>query len=152
MTTNPRQRARLRLAEPAAPLPDTRAEVARALLGPIDPLLEDQALAILGGDVAAATELVKDPRVIIGRLFQALTALLEQDVPPMDATARLLDEAIQDAMRYRRTSCVKCPADGACAECAANWMKAERYVGLYDALGVIGEKPGRRTDLKAVDR
>lgn len=50
-------------------------------------------LAILGDSPAPdeLDELEADPRFVIGRLFQALTALLERDVPPMDATARLLD-------------------------------------------------------------
>jgi hypothetical protein len=142
---------RLRLVPPGE-VPDGRAAVAQALLGPVNPLLSNQALAVLGDDLDAARELEADPRFVIGRLFQALTALLEQDVPPMDATAQLLDEAIRDAIEYRQTECPKCPPEDICPSCAVNWRKAERYVGLYDALGVIGEKPGRRTDLKAVDR
>ena len=54
MTTNPRQRARLRLAEPAAELPDTRAAVARALLEryvPVEPLISNEMLAFLGWDI-----------------------------------------------------------------------------------------------------
>lgn len=43
MPTNPRQTPRLRLAPPAAELPDTRAAVARALLGPVHPVLSNQA-------------------------------------------------------------------------------------------------------------
>ena len=67
-----------------------RAEVARALLGPMYPLLDNQAPGHLG-DSPALDELEAYPRFVIGPLFQALTALLERDVPPMDATARLLD-------------------------------------------------------------
>jgi hypothetical protein len=140
---------RLRVVPPGQ-IPDDRAEVARALLGPVHPLLDNQALAILG-DSPALDELEADPRFVIGRLFQALTALLERDGPPMDATARLLDEAIRDAIEHRRTTCPKCTADESCAGCAANWRKAERYFGLYDALGIIGELP-RRANLKAVQR
>lgn len=79
-------------------------------------------LAILGDSPAPdeLDELEADPRFVIGRLFQALTALLERDVPPMDATARLLDEAICDAIEHRRTTCPKCTADESCAGCAAN--------------------------------
>jgi hypothetical protein len=84
------------------------------------------------------------PRSPARRPFQALTALLERDVPPMDATARLLDEAIGDAIEHRRTTCPKCTANESCAGCAANWRKA-------DALGIIGELP-RRAHLKAVQR
>jgi hypothetical protein len=76
-------------------------------------------LAILG-DSPALDELEADPQFVIGRLFQALTALLERDVPPMDATARLLDEAICDAIEHRRTTCPKCTADESCAGSAAN--------------------------------
>lgn len=54
------------------------------------PLLDNQAPGHLG-DSPALDELEAYPRFVIGRLFQALTALLERDVPPMDATARLLD-------------------------------------------------------------
>ena len=74
MATNPRQRARLRLAPPAAELPDTRAAVARALLDghmPVAAVVDDQAVAVLGFDRAAAAalgELQSDPRYLIGRL------------------------------------------------------------------------------------
>jgi hypothetical protein len=151
LTTNPRRgRPRLHLAPPAE-LPDTRAAVARALLGPVHPVLDNQALAILG-DSRELGELHSDPRFVIGRLFQALTALLERDVPPMDATAQLLDEAIRDAIACRHTTCPKCPLDEPCTDCAANWGKALRYEGLWDALGVIGELPKGRPDLKAAGR
>jgi hypothetical protein len=95
---------RLRLAPPAAALPDTRAAIARALLDqyvPVHPVIDNQASGIFGFDRAAhgkLGDLHSDPRYMIGRQFQALTALLEQEVPPMDATAQLLDQAIRDAV------------------------------------------------------
>ena len=49
---NPKHRP-LRLADPAAPVPDTRASVARALLDrwfPVDPPRSDQALTMLDPD------------------------------------------------------------------------------------------------------
>lgn len=159
MSTNPRQRARLRLAPPAAELPDTRAAVARALLDqyvPILPVLDDQADAILGcferANPAKLDELHSDPRYIIGRLFQALTALLEQDVPPMDATASLLDEAIRDGIEYRLGRSAACPCGAECDRCRAEGAKALAYEGLYDALGIIGEFRGPRPDLSAVQQ
>jgi hypothetical protein len=118
----------------------------------VHPVLSNQALAIYGDDFEAVRGLEGDPRFVIGRLFQALTALLEQEVPPMDATAQLLDDAIRDAIACRQTTCPKCPPEDTCADCAANWRKAERYAGLWDALGVIGELPKPRPELKAAGR
>src|SRR5262245_24712354 len=84
----------LRLApSPSVGRPDTRVSVALALLRPIEPILDNattNALCPDGIDTAPADELATDPRYIIGRLHQALTALLAADVPPMDATAVLL--------------------------------------------------------------
>ena len=80
MTTNPkpRGRGRLRLADPAAPLPDDRAAVARALLDryvPVDPsVLHYQVLAPIGwSSLGELHELERDPRYLIGRLAQALS-------------------------------------------------------------------------------
>jgi hypothetical protein len=152
-------RPRLRLAPPAAELPDTRAAVARALLdqyAPILPVLDDQASGILrcfeSANPAKLDQLQSDPRYIIGRLFQALTALLKQDVPPMDATASLLNEAIRDGIEYRLGRSSACPCGAECDRCAADGAKALAYEGLYDALGIIGEFPGPRAQLRAVDR
>ena len=117
MTTNPRQRARLRLAD-AAEIPDTRAAVARALLDryfPVDNVIADNMLHNLRGDFAAYAEMESDPRYLIGRLQQALTALLQRETPPLDATMTLLAEAIADAIDYRSHDCPKCPGEEPCA-------------------------------------
>jgi hypothetical protein len=144
---------RLYLVPADGPVPDDRAAVARALLDrwfPICPVLTDQAMANLGDDLAAIEGLENDPRYLIGRLSQALTALLERDVPPLDATAQLLSEAIEDAAIYRRRTCRDCPPDSFCPRCAANWRKAERYEGLWRDLGLIDELPRPRPRLKSV--
>lgn len=151
------KRARLRLAPPAAPLPDTRAAVARALLDryfPAGHALQDQAIAALGWNPAAIAEiedLEKDPRFLIGRLAQALTALLERGVPDPGETEQLLIEAIADAMDYRRCQCPKC-GEGVCAECEPGWLKAEQYWSLYGRLGLIENHPPLRPELTAVPR
>jgi hypothetical protein len=155
MSTIQPQRPRLRLAEPAAELPDTRAAVARALLDryfPIDNAIDDNAVHVLRGDFAAKTELESDPRYLIGRLQQALTALLQRETPPLDATMTLLAEAIHDAIRYREHDCPKCPPDEPCAECMQDWHQAGLYEGLWRELGTIGELPKPSAGLKVVDR
>jgi Fic family protein len=66
-----RDPVRLHIAPPANTIPDDRARLARALLDrwfPVHPVLDDQALAILGDDLAALEELERDPRYLIGRL------------------------------------------------------------------------------------
>lgn len=144
---------RLYLVPGDVPVPDDRAAVARALLDrwfPISPVLTDQAMASLGDDLAAIEGLEDDPRYLIGRLSQALTALLERDVPPLDATAQLLSEAIEDALNYRRRTCRDCHPDSFCAQCAADWGKADRYEGLWRDLGLIDELPRPRPRLKRV--
>jgi hypothetical protein len=103
--------ARLRLAPYAGALSDDRAAVARALLGPMHPVLDSQLLGILGYDRAAADqgeELYAYPRYLIGRLSQALTAPLERDVPLPDATGQLLIEAITDAANCREDMAFAC--------------------------------------------
>jgi hypothetical protein len=148
-----RGQVRLYLVPADGSVRDDRAVVARALLDrwfPICPVLTDQAMASLGDDLAAIEGLGNDPRYLIGRLSQALTALLERDVPPLDATAQLLSEAIEDAANYRRRVCRDCPPDSFCARCAAGWRKAERYEGLWRDLGLIGELPRPRPRLKRV--
>jgi hypothetical protein len=144
---------RLYLVPADGPVRDDRAAVARALLDrwyPICQVLTDQAMANLGDDLAAFKGLENDPRYLIGRLSQALTALLERDVPPLDATAQLLSEAIEDAVNYRRRVCRDCPPDSFRARCAADWSKAERYEGLWRDLGLIDELPRPRPRLKRV--
>lgn len=101
----------LRLVDPAATIPDARASMARALLDrwfPIDSQRRDQAAFLLDPDGVTAEntrKLESDPRYLIGRLQQALTALLAAEVPPMDATAQLLGQAIEDAIAYRTRTC-----------------------------------------------
>ena len=149
---------RLRLAPPAGELPDNRAAVARALLDrymPIEPVISNQAMGALGFDRAAAgkfEELRDDPRYILGRLFQALTALLQAEVPPMDATAQLLAEAISDAVSYRMDRALACRCGDECGRCLAEGRKAQAYEGLWDALGIIGELPKPSAGLHVVDR
>jgi hypothetical protein len=155
LATNPRQRGRLRLAEPAAELLDTRAAVARALLDryvPIDPVIDNNALHNLFGDFAAKTAIENGPRYLIGRLQQALTALLQRETPPLDATMTLLAEAIADAIDYRSHSCPKCRGEEPCADCTADYNRAGLYESLWRELGTIGELPKRSAGLKAVDR
>ena len=141
----PSHRPPLRLADPAAAVPDTRASVARALLDrylPVTPPVDDQALTMLnpdGGMGEKFRELENDPRFLIGRLMQALTALLSADIPPMDATAQLLGQAIQDAVAYRRRTCPQCAPEGICARCWPNWAQASAYEGLWLELGVIAD-------------
>jgi hypothetical protein len=156
MDNNPKcDEVRLRIVPRAQPVPDRRARVARALLDrwfPVHPVLGDQALASIGDDMDAVEELESDPRYLIGRLSQALTALLEREVPPLDATAQLLGEAIEDAATFRRRVCRNCPPEGVCARCAPDWRRAEAYEALWRELGLIGELPRPRPSLKAVTR
>jgi hypothetical protein len=149
-----RQRPPLRLADPAAEVPDSRASIARALLDrwfPVDSPRSDQAVTMLDPDGQGSRNwnaLESDPRYLIGRLQQALTALLQAEVPPMDATARLLDEAIRDAITYRRRTCAKCAADGICAKCWPDWRQASAYEALWGELGIIGDRPVKRPLLR----
>jgi hypothetical protein len=157
MSTIQPQRPRLRLAD-AAEIPDTRAAVARALLDryvSIEPVIDNQAIGALGFDLPASRkldELHSDPRYLIGLLFQALTALLAEDVPPMDATAQLLGEAIGDAMQYRYDRAFACPCGGECDRCLAEGRKALAYEGLWDQLGIIGDLPKPSAGLKVAGR
>jgi hypothetical protein len=66
---------------------DNPIPIALALLDrqwPVVPALADE----FGAE--AVTELERDPRYVIGRLQQALTALLATDLPPMDPQTSLL--------------------------------------------------------------
>jgi hypothetical protein len=147
------RRPPLRLAD-AADVGDTRAEVARALLDrlmPVEPPVDDAAKAALGYELADAgrlREIHADPRYLIGRLAQALTMLLQPDLPPMDATAELLADAITDAAAYRRRCCPQCPAEGVCSRCAPDWERAARYEALHLELGLIDEWPQPRPRLE----
>ena len=155
MSNNTRNRPQLRLAPPGAELPDTRAAVARALLdryAPIDNVIDDNAAHVLRGDWAAKNELENDPRYLIGRLQQALTALLQREMPPLDATMTLLAQAIEDAISYRERPCADCPPEGICARCMEDCHQAGLYEGLWRELGTIANFPPPRPELKAVDR
>jgi hypothetical protein len=148
LTTNPKRgRGRLRVVQPADPPPDDRVQVARELLrryAPTEPVVLDEALAFLGWNTPALTELQSDPRYQIGRLTQALSALLRVDVPPPDAVGRLLIEAIGDAIHYRQIQC----CGGECEKCRPEWIKADLYMSLYGQLGLIEEWPVRRPELR----
>lgn len=151
---------RLRLADPAESVPDTRASVARALLdrqSPVATPVADNMLTALnpsGGMGEAYGELQDDPRYLIGRLAQALTALLAADIPAPDATAELLAEAIADAISWRRQTCRECTDEdsGICANCWPSWRQASAYEGLALQLGVIGEKRPPRLRALGSDR
>jgi len=154
MNNHPRQRPPLRLAPPAGELPDDRAAIARALLDryfPVDTVIADNANHILRGDTAAMTELENDPRYLIGRLQQCLTALLQQEMPPLDATATLLARAIEDAICYRTRPCPRC-GDGICPDCLENCHQAGLYEGLWRELGTVDNLPPLPPELKAVPR
>jgi hypothetical protein len=113
--------------------------VALALLEqhwPSCPALEDSI------DTRAPAGLERDPRYLIGRLQQALTVLLEQDLPPMDARTALLSQALSDALAWRTHEgrpCAACDQDSEdfCDSRAADWAQADRYHELARALGAI---------------
>lgn len=116
MTTNPKRGRERLCAVPPGHIPDDRATIARALLAryaPAGPVITDEMLAWLGWDAAALSEIESDPRYLIGRLTQALSALLAKDVPPPDATGQLLIEAITDAIAHRQPVCCGVSARGA---------------------------------------
>jgi hypothetical protein len=123
---------------PSGPIP-----VALALLDrqwPGGPALADQT----GPDAASALE--RDPRYMIGRLQQALTALLAADLPPMDALTALLSRALADAIAWRHHDDRPCPrcAESLCEMCNADWEQADRYHTLARALGAVGDIPSAR--------
>ncbi len=129
---------------PGTERPDVRASVAMALLGPIRPLLDltmTDALCQDGHDTSRADELESDPRYLIGRLHQALTALLAGDMPAPDATAVLLAEALHDAISYQERDCPQCGLEGSCGACWQHWRKASQYRALAVDLGVIETAP-----------
>ncbi len=108
---------------PPADQPDNRVPVAVALLGPINPWLDDFTTRAVTS--SQADNLLSDPRYVIGRLHQALTAMLADDLPPMDATQRCLYQAIEDAVAYRHRTCPECDTEGNCATCSPHWRKAD---------------------------
>ena len=90
--------------------------------------------------------LERDPRYLIGRLQQALTVLLEQDLPPMDAQTDLLSQALDDALAWcthEGRPCAACDQSGEdfCEPCAADWAQADRYHELARALGAVDNWP-----------
>jgi hypothetical protein len=97
-------------------------------------------------DTRAPVGLERDPRYLIGRLQQALTVLLEQDLPPMDAQTALLSQALGDALAWRTHEgrpCGVCEQSGEdfCDRCAADWAQADRYHELARALGAVDDWP-----------
>ena len=97
-------------------------------------------------DTRAPVGLERDPRYLIGRLQQALTVLLEQDLPPMDAQTALLSQALGDALAWRTHEgrpCGFCEQSGEdfCDRCAADWAQADRYHELARALGAVDDWP-----------
>ena len=96
------------------------------------------------GDILA--ELASDPRYLVGRLQQALTVLLADDLPPVDPQSALLSQALDDALAWRTHQdrhCAKCDElrDELCDECDADYDQASRYHDLARALGVVGDIP-----------
>ncbi len=121
----------------------TMASVALALLEqrwPSCPALDDSIAA------KAPAGLERDSRYLIGRLQQALTVLLEAELPPMDAQTALLSQALDDALAWRTHEgrpCVQCDQSGDefCSQCAADWAQADRYHELARALGAVDDWP-----------
>lgn len=68
----------------------------------------------------------------------------------MDATAQLLEQAIADAISYRRRTCHKCPPDGSgiCAKCWPDWRQASAYEALWSELGIVADGPRRKPRLR----
>jgi hypothetical protein len=119
--------------------------VALALLDrawPSGPQLADAVgAAAAGSDMVTALE--TDPRYLIGRFQQALTALLATDLPPMDPPTGLLSQALADAIAWRQHQgrpCSRCAAS-LCDPCNADWDQADRYHALARALGAVGDPP-----------
>jgi hypothetical protein len=135
---------------PAEPgQPDSRAAVARALLhrfAPVDSLLTDEAAWLLsedhGSDRTALAALEADPRYLIGRLQQALTALLAADIPAHDAVEQLMYDAIGDAVTYRQDRFTGCPCGTpSCDRRWPDYLLAVRYESLVRELGLLGPDP-----------
>lgn len=103
---------------------------------------------------AALRGLEKDPRYLIGRFQQALTALLAADLPPMDALTSLLSAALTDAIGWRQ-QCPQCDESPCnkrqCDDCEADLAQVDRYHVLALALGAVAEpsahRPGHVTSL-----
>jgi hypothetical protein len=97
------------------------------------------------GDVLA--KLASDPRYLVGRLQQAMTVLLADNLPPVDPQSALLSQALDDALAWRTHQdrrCSECGAewrDDLCEQCTADYDQANRYHELARALGVVGDMP-----------
>jgi hypothetical protein len=96
------------------------------------------------GDVLAG--LASDPRYLVGRLQQAMTVLLADDLPPVDPQSALLSQALEDALAWRTHQgrrCAQCDElrDEFCDQCNADYDQASRYHELARALGVVGDIP-----------
>jgi hypothetical protein len=109
------------------------------------------------GDVLAA--LASDPRYLVGRLQQAMTVLLADDLPPVDPQSALLSQALDDALAWRThqdRDCSRCDelGDELCDRCNADYDQASRCHELARALGVVGDIPraASEEDEKAVDQ
>jgi hypothetical protein len=118
-------------------------DVALALLEqhwPSCPALEDSI------DTRTSADFERDPRYLIGRLQQALTVLLEQHLPPMDAQTALLSQALSDALAWRTHEgrpCAVCDenSEDLCDSCTDDWAQADRYHDLARALGAVDSWP-----------
>jgi hypothetical protein len=97
------------------------------------------------GDVLA--KLASDPRYLVGRLQQAMTVLLADNLPPVDPQSALLSQALDDALAWRTHQDRRCPEcgdewrDDLCDQCTADYDQANRYHELARALGVVGDIP-----------
>jgi len=88
------------------------------------------------GDVLAG--LASDPRYLVGRLQQAMTVLLANDLPPVDPQSALLSQAFDDALAWRThldRHCAQCDEqrDELCDQCNADYDQAGRYHELARA-------------------
>jgi hypothetical protein len=91
----------------------------------------------------ALAGLEQDPRYLIGRLQQALTILMADGLPSMDAQTALLSQALADAIAWRQHRGRPCRQCGTslCGPCNADWDQADRYHELARALGAVGDLP-----------
>jgi hypothetical protein len=96
------------------------------------------------GDILV--KLASDPRYLVGRLQQAMTVLLADDLPPVDPQSALLSQALDDALAWRTHQdrhCAQCDElrDELREQCNADYDQASRYHELARALGVVGDSP-----------
>lgn len=112
-----------------APGRDGPVPIALALLDwrwPATPQLVDAVGASTAGS-DGVTALETNPRYLIGRFQQALTALLAVDLPPMDTLTSLLSAALADAIAWRRHDerpCRHC-GQSLCGPCNTDWDQAD---------------------------